>query len=239
LHAIRTQPVAERSHMAADQQLHSPHIGRRRPPAPVVCSPLAPRSRDLQLLVAEGSNQLQRPAQRGNEAVQHVRAPAHPRLDLPDARQTRPSARPPAPASSPPPAHLRQPPAPRIIQHRRNRGSERLRSPSRLHSALQIRRLPPPRSPAHLLLPLRQVILIQLLRPRDRRPVPTTHCPDSSPATSSTADRHGSNTSKIRTSLRPPDGGRSSFILATREAVTASSSGLPSAGPLRSSTRIA
>jgi hypothetical protein len=44
---------------------------------------------------------------------------------------------------------------------------------------------------------------------------------------------------KIRTSLRPADGGRNSFIFATREAVTVSTSALPSAGPFRSSTRIA
>jgi hypothetical protein len=53
------------------------------------------------------------------------------------------------------------------------------------------------------------------------------HRPDLSPATSRTADRHGSKTSKIRTSLRPADGGRNSFMLAIRDAVTVSTSGRP------------
>jgi hypothetical protein len=60
-----------------------------------------------------------------------------------------------------------------------------------------------------------------------------------SPATSRIADRHGSNTSRILTSLRPADGGRNSFMFAIRDAVIESTSGRPSAGPLRSSTKIA
>jgi hypothetical protein len=43
-------------------------------------------------------------------------------------------------------------------------------------------------------------------------------------------DRHGSKTSKIRISLRRADGGRSSFMLAIRDAVIVSTSGRPSAG---------
>jgi hypothetical protein len=49
----------------------------------------------------------------------------------------------------------------------------------------------------------------------------------------------GSKTSKILISLRPDDGGRSSFMFAIREAVIVSTSGLPSAGPLRSRISIA
>jgi hypothetical protein len=60
-----------------------------------------------------------------------------------------------------------------------------------------------------------------------------------SPATSKIADRQGSKTSRIRISLRPADGGRNSFMLAIREAVIVSTSGRPSAGPLRSKTRMA
>lgn len=45
------------------------------------------------------------------------------------------------------------------------------------------------------------------------------HCPALSPATSRIADRHGSNTNRIRISLRLVDGGRNSFRLAIREAV--------------------
>jgi hypothetical protein len=60
-----------------------------------------------------------------------------------------------------------------------------------------------------------------------------------SPATNRTVDRHGSKTNKIRISVRPADGGRSSFMLAARDAVIESTSGWPSAGPLRSSTRMA
>jgi hypothetical protein len=66
-----------------------------------------------------------------------------------------------------------------------------------------------------------------------------SHCPDLSPATSKTADRHGSKTSRIRISLFPADGGRSSFMLAIRELVIVSTSGRPSAGPLRSKTKMA
>jgi hypothetical protein len=54
------------------------------------------------------------------------------------------------------------------------------------------------------------------------------------------ADRHGSKTNRIRISLRPDDdGGLSSFMFATLEAVTESTSGRPSPGPLRSRMRIA
>jgi hypothetical protein len=42
LHAIRNRPIARRSHMLPDQQLHSPRIARRRPVSPLACSPLAP-----------------------------------------------------------------------------------------------------------------------------------------------------------------------------------------------------
>lgn len=66
-----------------------------------------------------------------------------------------------------------------------------------------------------------------------------SHSPDLSSATSNITDRHGSKTSKIRTWLRPADGGRSSFMFAIREAVTVSTSGRPSPGPLLSSTKIA
>src|SRR5260370_27941618 len=66
-----------------------------------------------------------------------------------------------------------------------------------------------------------------------------SHCPDLSPAPSRTTDRHGSKTSRIRISLCPADGGLSSFMFAIREAVIVSTSGRPSAGPLRSRTKIA
>ena len=65
------------------------------------------------------------------------------------------------------------------------------------------------------------------------------HCPDLSPAASRTTDRHGSKTSRIRISLCPADGGLSSFMFAIREAVIVSTSGRPSAGPLRSRTKMA
>jgi len=66
-----------------------------------------------------------------------------------------------------------------------------------------------------------------------------SHCPDLPPATSRTADRLGPETNKILISVRPADGGRSSFMLATRDTVIESTSGQPSAGPLGSSTRMA
>src|SRR5260370_354595 len=66
-----------------------------------------------------------------------------------------------------------------------------------------------------------------------------SHCPDLSPATSRTTDRHGSKTSRIRISLCPADGGLSSFMFAIREAVIVSTSGRPSRGPLRSRTKMA
>lgn len=66
-----------------------------------------------------------------------------------------------------------------------------------------------------------------------------SHCPALSPATSKTADRHGSKTSRIRISLPLDDGGRSSFMLAIRDAVIVSTSGRSSAGPLRSRTKMA
>jgi len=66
-----------------------------------------------------------------------------------------------------------------------------------------------------------------------------SQCPDLSPATRRIADRHGSKTSRILISLRPDDGGRSSFMFAIRDAVIESTSGRPSAGPLRSRMRIA
>jgi hypothetical protein len=43
LHAIRNRPIARRSHMLPDQQLHWPRVARRRPVSPLACSPLAPR----------------------------------------------------------------------------------------------------------------------------------------------------------------------------------------------------
>ena len=44
-------------------------LALHRAPAPVACSLLAPRSRDLELLVAEVSDELQCPAERGHEAM--------------------------------------------------------------------------------------------------------------------------------------------------------------------------
>ena len=66
-----------------------------------------------------------------------------------------------------------------------------------------------------------------------------SHCPDLSPATSRIAARHGSKTSKFLISLRPDDGGRSSCMFVIRYAVMESTSGRPSAGPLRSRMRMA
>ena len=66
-----------------------------------------------------------------------------------------------------------------------------------------------------------------------------SHCPDLSLATSRTTDRYGSKTSRIRISLCPAEGGRSSFMLAIRDAVIVSTNGRPSAGPLRSRTKMA
>src|ERR1051325_2737099 len=57
------------------------------------------------------------------------------------------------------------------------------------------------------------------------------HCPDLSPATSSTADRHGSNTNRMRNSDAPADGGRSSFMLDNRDDFTVSTNGRPRVGP--------
>ena len=63
--------------------------------------------------------------------------------------------------------------------------------------------------------------------------------PALSPATRSTACRAGSNTNRIRISLRPVDPGRSSFTFRTDEPVMLSTSGLPSFGPSASSSSIA
>jgi hypothetical protein len=82
LHAIRNRPIAYRSHMLLYQHLRSPDVARRRLLSPVVCSPLAPRSRDLELLIAEVSDQLQRPAQRRNEPVEYILCRHIPALDL-------------------------------------------------------------------------------------------------------------------------------------------------------------
>jgi hypothetical protein len=60
-----------------------------------------------------------------------------------------------------------------------------------------------------------------------------------SPAASKITDRHGSETSRIRASLLPADGGRSVFMFAIRDAAIVSISGRPSPGPFRSCTKIA
>src|SRR5215475_7674106 len=65
------------------------------------------------------------------------------------------------------------------------------------------------------------------------------HWPDLSPATRSTACRCGSNTNKIRTSVRPADPGRSSFMLWIFESWMVSTSGRPNVGPSDSSWSIA
>jgi hypothetical protein len=60
-----------------------------------------------------------------------------------------------------------------------------------------------------------------------------------SPAISKIAERHGSKQNSTLISDLPVDGGRNSFMFGSFEAVMLSTSGLPSAGPLRSRTRIA
>src|SRR5580698_8467760 len=77
LHAIRTQPIADRSHMRPDQPLHSPHMARRSPPSPVAYSPLAPRPRDLELLVAEVNDLLLGHPRAASWSVNEVHASRH------------------------------------------------------------------------------------------------------------------------------------------------------------------
>jgi len=92
---------------------------------------------------------------------------------------------------------------------------------------------------ACLLAPLGQVVVVELLGSGDRRAVPLVPAPGLVAGHEQDHRPPRVEDHRIRISLRPAEGGRSSFMLAIRDAVIVPTSGRPSAGPLRSRTKMA